>query len=445
MGTCGSRLQQQQQQEKQQGELAARTTSTTRRSGGPRWRQRWHIKQTTKYSSSKSNKSSECASSGSGGSGLKTTTSSSASTSTTTAPGICRSTKVDGASTIATTSTSTSPKPSQQQAPQQAASPSVQRITLTNNGLDFVVPIELVRASIFPLLGAACLERAGCACRSWREASVDENLWKALCLKRWVGKHVALLEDERRRDDDDDDDDDDEQQQEEGGSALPPLSSSSLGSGSIGEEQEHLRRQRQRRRGRRRRAIERAGRLRGGLEELVAAMPIKVMKRRLEELGANPSRLATCLEKDECVSLMLGSMLLSREGLLREKGQMPPWISHLRGWRWSYYFANKDARRSWLTMDDIARTRWTMSFPANMPLAPLTPPPPLPTVACEFHRDFSYTDEGFHPDGLDWHFEDGRRCVKVSHYPALEAERDASWGWRLVNPYVIFEQQRVEP
>ena len=57
---------------------------------------------------------------------------------------------------------------------------------------------------------------------------------------------------------------------------------------------------------------------------------------------------------------MLGSMLLSREGLLREKGQMPPWVSRLRGWRWSYYFSTQDARRCWLTMDDIARTRWTV-------------------------------------------------------------------------------------
>lgn len=82
---------------------------------------------------------------------------------------------------------------------------------------------------------------------------------------------------------------------------LPPVVLRLLGfvrskEGSAGEE-EHLRRQRKRRRDRRRRATERAGHLRGGLEELVAAMPIKVMKRRLEELGANPSRLATCLEK----------------------------------------------------------------------------------------------------------------------------------------------------
>lgn len=41
-------------------------------------------------------------------------------------------------------------------------------------------------------------------------------------------------------------------------------------------------------------------------------------------------------------------------------------------------------------------------------------PPPLPTVKCEFHRDFRYTDEGIHQDeGLGWHFEDSHRCIKV--------------------------------
>lgn len=63
----------------------------------------------------------------------------------------------------------------------------------------------------------------------------------------------------------------------------------------------------------------------------------------------------------ECVSLVMGSMLLSREGLLREGGQLPPWVSSMRGWRWSYYFAKVDARRCWLTMDDIVRSPWTVS------------------------------------------------------------------------------------
>lgn len=37
--------------------------------------------------------------------------------------------------------------------------------------------------------------------------------------------------------------------------------------------------------------------LRHGLEDLVADMSIRTMKSRLQELGANPRRLASCLEK----------------------------------------------------------------------------------------------------------------------------------------------------
>ncbi|CAM9968476.1 unnamed protein product [Ectocarpus sp. 8 AP-2014] len=168
------------------------------------------------------------------------------------------------------------------------------------------------------------------------------------------------------------------------------------------------------------------------------------MKRRLHELGANPARLAACLEKDECVSLMMGSMLLSRDGLLRQKGQLPAWLSRVRGWRWSFHFADKDAKRQWMTMEDLARTPWMMNFPGHVSSA--VPPPPLLAVRCEFHRDFTYTDAGFHQDGLVWHFEDNHRFVKVSNYPALEVERDEkSWGWRLVNAHVTFKQERALP
>lgn len=40
-----------------------------------------------------------------------------------------------------------------------------------------------------------------------------------------------------------------------------------------------------------------AASLKRGLEDLVADMSIREMKRRLEELGANPRRLGICLEK----------------------------------------------------------------------------------------------------------------------------------------------------
>ncbi|CAN0308057.1 unnamed protein product, partial [Ectocarpus sp. 12 AP-2014] len=56
-------------------------------------------------------------------------------------------------------------------------------------------PVEILRSCIFGFLGAGCLQRASGACRAWRDAAVDEQLWKELCLRRWVGKHVAFLED----------------------------------------------------------------------------------------------------------------------------------------------------------------------------------------------------------------------------------------------------------
>lgn len=67
-----------------------------------------------------------------------------------------------------------------------------------------------------------------------------------------------------------------------------------------------------------------------------------------------------CCRQDECVELLMGSLLLSREGLLQVGGQLPPWVSGMRGWRWSYHFANRDSRRCWLTIDDIVRSPWTV-------------------------------------------------------------------------------------
>lgn len=151
MGACGSRLQRKQQ------ELTA-TTSRARRGSA-----------SSHYSKHRGS---------SGSSSGSSTGSRSCGSTTAPPPPVCRSTASTPASTTATTSTSTSPKPH--------AAPAT-----GGNGLLSRVPVEILRGSIYPFLGAVCLARAGCACRSWGEASVDEHLWKALCLKRWVGKHVG--------------------------------------------------------------------------------------------------------------------------------------------------------------------------------------------------------------------------------------------------------------
>lgn len=60
-------------------------------------------------------------------------------------------------------------------------------------GLGRVLPIELLRDCVLPFLDARCLARAGGTCSTWREAAIDEHLWKPLCLRHWVGKHVGEL------------------------------------------------------------------------------------------------------------------------------------------------------------------------------------------------------------------------------------------------------------
>ncbi|CBN76170.1 expressed unknown protein [Ectocarpus siliculosus] len=126
-------------------------------------------------------------------------------------------------------------------------------------------------------------------------------------------------------------------------------------------------------------------------------MPIKVMKRRLHELGANPARLAACLEKGRPLEAegTAAGVALAGEGLAVELPLL------LQG------------RQA--AVDDHGG-------PGKNAL------------------------DGFHQDGLVWHFEDNHRFVKVSNYPALEVERDEkSWGWRLVNAHVTFKQERAVP
>lgn len=54
-----------------------------------------------------------------------------------------------------------------------------------------VLPIELLRSGVLTFLGAPCLGQAGMTCVTWRDAAVDESLWKSLCLGQWDGKHLG--------------------------------------------------------------------------------------------------------------------------------------------------------------------------------------------------------------------------------------------------------------
>lgn len=53
------------------------------------------------------------------------------------------------------------------------------------------LPSELLQSVILPFLDSGCLGQAGLTCSQWRESALNERLWKTLCLKEWVGKHVG--------------------------------------------------------------------------------------------------------------------------------------------------------------------------------------------------------------------------------------------------------------
>lgn len=62
--------------------------------------------------------------------------------------------------------------------------------SIVNSGFN-LLPIELLRSGVLTFLSAPCLGQAGMTCVTWRDAVVDESLWKSLCLGQWVGKHLG--------------------------------------------------------------------------------------------------------------------------------------------------------------------------------------------------------------------------------------------------------------
>lgn len=154
MGICGSRLQKQQQHQQHRQEP---TTAAPHR--------RWRAKQ---YST-RNNRTKSATST--------TFTRSSSSTSGTPTSRSCSEHEIPPTETSASPAT-----------PTNKAGLDEDRRTSTPD----VLPDELLRSSVFSFLDATSLARAGCACRVWEEASLDEHLWKALCLRHWAGKHVGV-------------------------------------------------------------------------------------------------------------------------------------------------------------------------------------------------------------------------------------------------------------
>lgn len=57
----------------------------------------------------------------------------------------------------------------------------------------------------------------------------------------------------------------------------------------------------------------------------------------------------------------MGRMLLSTEGVERYGDELPEWARSMRGWRWSFHFAEKDSKRCRITTDELVRLPWVVS------------------------------------------------------------------------------------
>lgn len=71
------------------------------------------------------------------------------------------------------------------------------------------------------------------------------------------------------------------------------------------------------------------------------------------------SRDDPCVQNEEVMELM-GWMLLATEGFSNLGGKLPEWARSMRGWRWSFHFAEKDSKRCRITTDELVRLPWTV-------------------------------------------------------------------------------------
>lgn len=109
-------------------------------------------------------------------------------TATATGPEVITTERKDGGCTPACGSTGTA-------APSTGSVAAVsEHVGGCGGGGELVLPFELLRSAVLPFLGAGCLARAGASCSRWRAAAIDEHLWRPLCLRGWVGKHVGKLQ-----------------------------------------------------------------------------------------------------------------------------------------------------------------------------------------------------------------------------------------------------------
>jgi tetratricopeptide (TPR) repeat protein len=102
-------------------------------------------------------------------------------------------------------------------------------------------------------------------------------------------------------------------------------------------------------------------------------------------------------------------------------------ISRNKHWKMYYWDAEKDAKRTQITEEELVNTKWDFNstFSHGVEVFP------------KFHSNHTYSSLMTQP-GLKWRLLDGGKKVQVHEFPPLVVSRTANWGWQLLNAHVIF-------
>eukprot|EP00455_Lapot_gusevi_P028888 TRINITY_DN30954_c0_g1_i1.p1 TRINITY_DN30954_c0_g1~~TRINITY_DN30954_c0_g1_i1.p1 ORF type:complete len:295 (-),score=18.87 TRINITY_DN30954_c0_g1_i1:31-795(-) len=151
----------------------------------------------------------------------------------------------------------------------------------------------------------------------------------------------------------------------------------------------------------------------------ISALSISQLKSQLRQHGVSESRIDSCFEKSDL------KRLLKQVITTKKKTRISPW-------KRSYFFAERDAQRCQIKMEEITSIDWIFNFKREFGFwgghADVN-------ASARFHPDGTYTSELFNI-AHSWRLIG--EYVQVAQYPYLAANRTPDWGWELQNQNVIF-------
>mmetsp|Transcript_18459 Transcript_18459/g.50969 ORF Transcript_18459/g.50969 Transcript_18459/m.50969 type:complete len:109 (-) Transcript_18459:24-350(-) len=98
-------------------------------------------------------------------------------------------------------------------------------------------------------------------------------------------------------------------------------------------------------------------------------------------------------------------------------------------WKQIYFEAERDAKRTKMSADELCSTTWSFSINQQNPT---------------FYLNGLLVMEMWPPYSLFWELnEDG--TLQVNHFPAHGFSRRADWGWTMRNCFVCFQSTGSRP